>query len=113
MTFNEIKALVDSGEIENRNLDFKASGFVKHDRDKLRLDITKDVSSFADSAGGKIIYGVAEDPLRLDPFDPKLFSRERLEQIITSNIAPRIPDVRVDVVSTADGKVLYVVEIPQ
>jgi hypothetical protein len=114
MTLNEIKALIESGETEHKNLDFKAAGaLLDKEGNKLRLEISKDVSSFANSAGGKIIYGVEENPLRLDPFDPKRFSKERLEQIIINNIAPRIPDIRISAVAVADGKVLYVVEIPQ
>jgi hypothetical protein len=83
MTLNEIKALIESGETEHKNLDFKAAGaLLDKEGNKLRLEISKDVSSFANSAGGKIIYGVEENPLRLDPFDPKRFSKERLEHAL-------------------------------
>jgi hypothetical protein len=108
MTLNDIKTLIESGEAEHKSLEFKRAAALLD-----KKEISKDVSSFANSAGGKIIYGVAENPLRLDPIDPKQFPKDRLEQIIINNIAPRIPDIRISAIGAEDSKVLYVVEIPQ
>src|SRR5208282_1875381 len=67
MTLNEIKALIASGENESKYLEFKAArALPEKTNNHFREELSKDVSSFANSAGGKIIYGVAEKPLRLD-----------------------------------------------
>src|SRR5271157_2641685 len=114
MTLNEIKALIASGENESKYLEFKESrALPEKTNNHFREELSKDVSSFANSAGGKIIYGVAENPLRLDAFDRKLCSLERLQNLINSHIAPKIPGLQIYPIPVEDGKILYVVEIPQ
>jgi hypothetical protein len=114
MTLNEITALIDSGEYESKYLEFKAAKALPEKTiNEFRNELSKDVSSFANSAGGTIIYGVAESPLRLDPIDRKQFSAERLEQLINGNISPGIPDIRIHPIPVEAEKILYAVEIPQ
>ena len=70
--------------------------------DAKKAEITKDVSAFANSAGGVLIYGIAEPPDRAerhkpgrpDPICRANFSKEWLEQIIQS-IQPRIDGVNI------------------
>jgi len=91
--------------------------------DAKKKEISKDVSSFANSDGGNIIYGVKEfgvsDKKHLpekveDGFDPSTISKEWLEQVITSNIHPKISGLIIKSISTGiDSKVIYVVIIPK
>src|SRR5262249_16566129 len=66
-----------------------------------RSELCKDVSAFANSAGGQIIYGIQEDghhPVRVqdvDAVDPADISREWIEQVIDSNVQPRIQNLRI------------------
>src|SRR5688572_22198159 len=99
---------------ESTTLDYKAAdALAKKD------EITKDVSAMANTDGGLIIYGLKEHPHKkhvvekLDPIDRRLFSKERLDQII-SNIRPHI-DVRIYPVPLSSGTydVAYVVDIPK
>jgi hypothetical protein len=61
-----------------------------------RDEISKDVSSMANSAGGKIIYGLSGDPTNrwlrgeLDPVERSSITTESLQQIILSRIQPKI-----------------------
>jgi hypothetical protein len=105
---------------EHSELDYKAAASLGKQNDK-RDEITKDVSAFANSAGGTIIYGIKELakpnnhlPEKLDPIDRTQFSKEWLETIINT-IRPRITNVIVTPVSLASGSndVCYVVEVPQ
>jgi hypothetical protein len=80
-------------------------------------EIGRDVSSFANADGGTIIYGIAENPKAphdIEPVDPTLRTRESLEQIIDSNIIPKVRGVRVSTVhsSGSTGR-FYVVDIPR
>ena len=102
---------------ESHTLEYKAADALKN-----KKEITKDVAAMANSAGGTLIYGLREFadearshlPERLDPINRVQFPKEWLENVI-SNIAPRIPDLRIHPVSLASGvdHVAYVVEIPQ
>jgi hypothetical protein len=110
-----------SGRIEESlSLEYKAAGALgKHD--KCVTEITKDVSAFANSAGGIIIYGLREFsdkaqehlPEKIDPVDRREFSKEWLEQILNT-IQPR-PKVIVHPVqlSSTAYHAVYVIEVPQ
>lgn len=117
---SDILALIDNQVKESISLEYKSAGAIVRTNTRRNDDVSKDVSSFANSAGGTIVYGVREDvnlPIEIDGgLDPGLVSREWLEQVINSTIQQRIDGVRinqVELVTTFPGKVLYVVEIPQ
>ena len=114
-------SLVVTGAEEGPELEFKGAGALKAS-DKEKTEISKDVSSFANSAGGAIIYGMDEDPnpphkaTRVSPIDPQQFSKEWLEQVIHSRIHPRIQGLVIKPVDITKGQppgVSYVVIVPQ
>jgi len=120
-TKDKLEELISSQTEENISLDYKASeSFGRNDSRK--AEITKDVSAFANSAGGTIIYGIKEYselskkhlPEKFDPVDRTQFTREWIEQII-NNIRPRISNISIQPVSIDDNDnhVVYVVDIPQ
>jgi hypothetical protein len=121
--WNETKLtkLIQDKIEESLTLEFKAAGAIARD-DKKKFDITKDVSSMANSAGGLLIYGVAEFhdtnrkhlPERLDPIDRVEFAKEWIEHIV-SQIRPRIPGIIIYPVELNSGPnhVAYVIEIPE
>ncbi|MEH2359270.1 AlbA family DNA-binding domain-containing protein [Nostoc sp.] len=105
---------------ESLELDYKECPAIFPLTDKKKIELSKDVSAFANSAGGIIIYGIKENghiPTEIDTgFEPNALSKERLEQIINSNIHPRINELlikQIELVTTNPGHVLYVVSIPQ
>jgi len=75
----------------------------------------------ANSAGGRIIYGVSEYnelgknhlPEKIDPVDLKIYSKEWLEQVISSNISPKIPNLTITPVPIDTHTAVFVVEVPQ
>jgi len=116
-----IQEYIDGEVQESLALDYKAAGSLGK-RDGKKKEITKDVSAMANSAGGVIMYGVAEYqepekkhlPEKIDPIDRTQFSKEWLEQVI-NNIRPRIDGIVITPVpiDTGQSHVVYVVEIPQ
>jgi hypothetical protein len=110
-----LNSLIENKIEENLNLEYKSSGSLGKQNDK-KTEISKDVSSFANSDGGIIIYGIAEDennhlPKEIDPIDRKQFSNEWLEQIIQSKIRPRLSDFKIHPIDIDINKSVYVVEI--
>jgi Putative DNA-binding domain len=113
-----LQSFIDNKIEESASLDYKGAAALS--AEKVR-EITKDVSAFANAAGGIIIYGIREHsdaarkflPEKLDPVNRRDFSKERLEHIISS-IQPRLSVVIHPVALTsAPDHVAYVVEIPQ
>lgn len=115
-TLEDIKNLIKNEVEESIYLDYKEARALAK-TDKARLDITKDVSSFANSDGGIIVYGIAEEnhkPKEITPIDGKAFTKEWLENIILQ-IQPRIDGIRIFPIRV-DGdieKSIYVVQIPR
>lgn len=121
-TKERLERMIADGAEENLTLEYKrAAALARTDGSKI-IEITKAVSAFANSAGGVLIYGVAEPtdkakrhlPERLDPVRRADVPKEWLEQIIQT-IQPRIEGVVIHPVTTDEqvGLAAYVVEVPQ
>lgn len=115
----DILSLIDNGVKESIELDYKQCDSLQK-TDARKREIGKDVSAFANSAGGTIVYGVAEDkhvPTAIDAgYDPADITKEWLEHVINSHIQPRLERCyinQVELTTTHPGNVLYVVEIAQ
>lgn len=120
-TEEELNQWIKDGVEESSVLDYKRAASLGKDAE---AEIAKDVSAMANSAGGVLIYGVAEHPRdspkkhlpdKIDAVDGSLVSKEWLEQKISSGIQPKIPDVRIHPIRLtipANG-VVYVVVVPR
>lgn len=116
-----LKLMVAEGQEEDLQLDFKSGDAISAES-KRKEEIGRDVSALANAGGGILIYGITEskkEPGKAGGFqgiDPAKFSTHWLDQVINSNIVPRIPGVGVYPISLATvdaGRVAYVVEVPQ
>lgn len=99
------------------HLEFKSSESLGYS-DSRRAEIAKDVSAFANSDGGVIVYGISEKDHcaeSLSFIDGNEFGKEWLEQIINSRIQKRIPDLTITPVRFDNDilKTVYIVKIPQ
>jgi hypothetical protein len=85
-------------------------------------EISKDVSAFANSEGGDIVYGVSElgrPPSRFGDIDSgidaSVITPEWLEQVINSRVQRRIDNIRIKPITlrrTRPGRYAYIVHIP-
>lgn len=113
----DIQSLIDNNVEESVHLDFKAAPALDKN-EKKKEEISKDVSSFANSDGGIIVYGISENNHcagTLSFVDGESFTKEWLEQVINSKVSERIEGVQVFPVRF-DGdlkKTVYVVKIPR
>lgn len=114
-TIEDIEGLINNEVEENIHLDYKASAALEKN-DRKRAEITKDVSAFANSDGGIIIYGISEEdhrPKELSFIDGRIYTKEWLENVIQL-IQPRIEGIRIFPIRGDDmGQTLYVVKIPR
>ena len=115
-SIDDIYNLIRNEVEENIHLDYKEARALGKD-DPKKAEITKEVSAFANSDGGIIVYGIAEEhhkPKEITPIDGKIFTKEWLENII-QQIQPRIDGVKI-FPFRIDGdikKFIYVVQIPR
>lgn len=117
---SDLLALIAEKVQESVSLDYKQCDALDKESDKKKTEVSKDISAFANSAGGTIVYGMCEDkhfPVAIDVgFDPAVLSKEWLDQVLNSRIQRRIDGVRIKQVALPTirpGRVAYVVSIPQ
>src|SRR5262245_19307303 len=113
-TKKDLQQLVDEKIQESLTLDYKASPALGKDS-KSRDELCKDVSAFANSGGGQIIYGIEESkdgkPVKVDEGSDT--SREWIEQVIDSRVQPRLEGLVITPVPVGTGRHAYVLTIPQ
>lgn len=111
-TLKDIQSLIDGRIAESTTLEYKRElGKSK----KSNNEIAKDISAFANTDGGTIIYGVDEDDKR--PISFFWLSDngvdERIQNIAASTIQPKLSGVKVARLDNPENnlKAVYVVEI--
>lgn len=120
-TILDLENLIKNKVEESLHLDYKAAGSL-YNSDGKKTEIAKDVSAMANSDGGVIIYGIAEFsdsdikhlPEKISPVNRNEFSKEWLENVINSNISPRIEGLVITPIPLeSEHEVVYVVDIPK
>ena len=114
-----LNELIKSGEKESLTLEYKASSSLKN-QDKEKNELAKDVSAFANSAGGVILYGILEDkhvPTAIDSgVDRNAITKEWLESIVKSHIHPLMDGLivkQIDLPTKGANQVAYAIDVPQ
>jgi predicted HTH transcriptional regulator len=86
----DVQKMIQDQVQENIHLDYKRSAAIRRGS-RERDEIAKDVSAFANSDGGVLIYGVEEKdqlPIRIDGVDDSESSREWIEATLMTGITP-------------------------
>lgn len=114
-TASDLAALVEQQVTEGPYLDFK--------RDLPRLDgsgrheLLADISAFANSSGGDVIYGIDEDGEgKASAVTPSVANADeearRIQDALMNGLEPRVPGIQVHAVNVEGGFVL-IVRVPQ
>ncbi len=113
-TVADIQQMIADQLQENVHLDYKRSAAIRRGS-RERGDIAKDVSAFANSDGGVLIYGVEETnqlPVRIDSgIEDSECSREWIEAAVMTGITPRLDDVRIVPLPVSPGHSIYVIKV--
>jgi Putative DNA-binding domain len=110
----DLQRLVSDQIRESLTLDYKASAALGRS-DKQRDELCKDVTAFANSAGGQLVIGVEENkhvPSRVDEGAEPTITKEWVEQVIDSRIQPRIEGLTITPIQLAKG-LGFVITVPQ
>ncbi|MDH2902214.1 MAG: ATP-binding protein [archaeon] len=114
VTGSDVESFIQKKIEENLNLDY-----TRIDAFNNKEDITKEVSSFANSDGGLMILGVEEKDENGHKVPDKItwgradLSKEKLESILTSNVQPSIVGVRIFPIRNQSREVIFLIDIPQ
>jgi Putative DNA-binding domain len=109
----ELERLRENEVAEGIDLDYKRDLYAHSDK----KEFLKDASSFANTAGGDIIIGMAENggvPTELVGVDGNLDREtQRLESLLRDLMEPRIPGIRMRAVPLTNGRRAFVIRIPK
>lgn len=113
---SDLQTLVDNKIAEAKTLDYKRQCYGNSDDDK--KEFLRDVTSFANTAGGYIVIGMDEDDgqassllgVNLASIDDEI---RRLENILRDGVKPRIPRVEIGHVVLGTGHFVILIRIPQ
>lgn len=115
----DLQSLIDNEIEESTELEYKSSFAMENP--KWKEELAKDVSAMANANGGIIIYGIREKeggnghsvPSEVLPISYKDMSKDKLSQLLSSNIRPIVENVEITVVPFDDNSGCFIVEIPQ
>lgn len=110
----DIEALIASGLRESETVEYKRAA--QELKPAEHTEIAKDVSAFANSSGGLLIYGVATKkddktaPESIEPLTPK--NIETVLQVISSNIRQPVLGIRHKTVERDGKPVCLLIDVP-
>lgn len=112
----ELRALIDDGAPESKTLEYKRELPDSSNQGKVRF--LKAVTSFANLAGGEVIYGMeAKDGVPMDLVPLPAATRDatllRLEQLCADGVEPRMAGMTFHAVPIAAGGYVLVVRTPR
>lgn len=106
----DLKRLIENKIKESLTLDYKSELGQNE-------EIAKDISAFANTLGGTIVYGIHEEetiPVSFNWIDSKGI-RERIENVILSHIQPKLEGHKIASIENPDdpSKAIFIVNIPE
>ncbi len=120
----DVKKLQEYAYPEGKDIDYKRKlslfpedGDKGNDVDKRRLEFLRDISSFANTHGGYLIFGIEEEeklPTAMPGFvvDDAEKLEQRIEQLLQTGVNPKIQGIRLRWVNVDDNNKILLIKIP-
>lgn len=112
---SRVASVVNARATEGQSLEFKSELPASNDRGK--AEFLKDVSSFANSTGGAILFGISEEAGAAESLSGLTFADpdaevRRLSQVLESGLEPRVAGIQFNALTLGESTV-FVVDVPQ
>ena len=116
ITETDLEELLAYQVAEGKSVEYKVA--LPQASDEAKKELLADISSFANTAGGHIIYGMKEDkglPVEISGLSLSNIDAEklRIDNIIRDGISPRIQGMGIEPVKLKNGNIALVIHIPQ
>jgi hypothetical protein len=116
VTIDDINELVSNGVGESRTLDYKLE--LHGNGDSGKKELLKDLSAFANTVGGCLIYGIAEDaglPTQIVGVEIEDIDKFKLhyENLLGTGVDPAIRGVEFHSIPVSGNKCIVVIEVPK
>lgn len=118
VTESDLQGLIDNKVLEWKTIDYKKE--LPNNSDSAKKEFLADVTSFANSSGGDLIFGIEQDN---QTGEPKLLNgvginnidqeKTRLDNIIRDGVEPRILLVTIKPISLGNKAYVLIVRIPK
>lgn len=112
----DLEALVENQVREAKKIEYKRS--LPGRRNSDRREFLADVSSFSNSSGGDLLYGIETEggaPTCIPGLDIQNIDATilRLENMILNGIKPRIPGLRIRDIQLQNGNIVLIIRLPR
>ena len=115
---SDLQSLIDNKVLEGKTIEYKRE--LPNNSDSSKKEFLADVTSFAYSSGGDLIFGIEQDNQTGDPKKPYGIEIEnadkeklRLDDIIRTGIEPRILSVSIQAIPLKNSKFAFIIRIPK
>lgn len=118
ITEADLQALIDNKVLEGKTIEYKSE--LPNKIADSKKEFLSDVTSFANTSGGDLIFGIEQDaatgaPSRLTGLRVENMDNEktRLDNILRSNVEPRLLNVTIHPIRLSNGLFVLLIRVPR